>query len=514
MSPEESVAVPERGGGFFDEIYDGLFLIDREGAIGAVNRRSESVTGYSAGELQRLNIAGLVSGLRAKFLDDLSGRLGPGQFALVEGILRRKDGVRTEVEIAVTRLASQGNFLFAIRKAAPREAVPQAGAEDHESAIRARNIFQGLSDALLVTDAKGLVVDDNRRARELLRYGELDILDQPVSEFISGVDAGVVERLYRDVSGGRHSTMDAFCVRRDQSTFPAEISVSFIQSIDRKLLVFSIRSTERRRRMMELLRLEHNALQNATCGIAVSTMAGELRFGNRAFMKMWGYALMKDIVGRNIREFWTEFERADQMVSAAARGGAWHGELSSSGLSGKTFFVQASATANKDSRNRTSGLVFSFIDISDRKRAEAAIRREADAQMNRAREEDDFSGLLNIISVPDVMQLIDSTRKNGKLTVTVEGGALAGSVDFESGQVVRAACGDTTGPDAIYELMRRGGAAFQFKQGVPVERDPSIQQSTLSLLLEGSRLMDEERSRVAEGNVSAEAPLSPGIESE
>lgn len=138
--------------------------------------------------------------------------------------------------------------------------------------------------------------------------------------------------------------------------------------------------------------------------------------------------------------------------------------------------------------------VFSIRNIEWRKRTEEAIRREAEAQMARARAEDDFSGYLNIVSISDVLQLIEASKKSGTLTVTNAEGAETAAVDVLDGAVVAARCGELIGDAAVYEMIRRGGAAFFFRQGRPERRDAQITQSTMGLLLEASRRLDEERS--------------------
>ena len=51
--------------------------------------------------------------------------------------------------------------------------------------------------------------------------------------------------------------------------------------------------------------------------------------------------------------------------------------------------------------------------------------------------------------------------------------------------------------------MARGGEGFMFKQGEPESQGSEIQESTMSLLLEGSRLMDE-AGHPGEGSGAAE----------
>ena len=58
---------------------------------------------------------------------------------------------------------------------------------------------------------------------------------------------------------------------------------------------------------------------------------------------------------------------------------AWMGEVSARKDDGSEFSVQVAAVCNRNSDGEPVGLVLSFVDISDRKRAETA-EREADKQ--------------------------------------------------------------------------------------------------------------------------------------
>jgi PAS domain-containing protein len=58
----------------------------------------------------------------------------------------------------------------------------------------------------------------------------------------------------------------------------------------------------------------------------------------------------------------------------------WTGELVARRKNGGEFFVQVSATRNRNADGELVGIVFSFVDSSDRKRAEEAMR---EAERNR-----------------------------------------------------------------------------------------------------------------------------------
>ncbi len=249
--------------------------------------------------------------------------------------------------------------------------------EKHESEVDAekrlshyREILQALYDAVLICGRDCRVIEANARAEKLLRLSGSKLQGRPLTALVMNFDPEIMKRIEQRLERGRFTVLEAYCVRGDETVFPAEIAISRIQL----------------------------------------TPAGEF--------------------------------------------------------------------------------IFSIRNIEWRKRTEAAIRREMEAQMARARSEDDFSGYLNIVSITDVLQLIEASRKSGTLTIVAENGEETARVDVSEGQVIKARCGELSGEAAVYEMVRRGGAAFFFRQGQPTERDP-ITQSTMGLLLEASRRVDE-----------------------
>lgn len=143
--------------------------------------------------------------------------------------------------------------------------------------------------------------------------------------------------------------------------------------------------------------------------------------------------------------------------------------------------------------NNEESLVFSIRNIKRRIETEDAIRKEAEGQMARAKTQDDFSGLLHIISLPDLFQLIASSRKSGSLSVYDSEHNVMGTIVFGEGEIVHATQGTARGEPAVFAMIQARGESFEFKQGAPVERDESISRGTMGLLLEAARVIDEDQ---------------------
>lgn len=122
------------------------------------------------------------------------------------------------------------------------------------------------------------------------------------------------------------------------------------------------------------------------------------------------------------------------------------------------------------------------IELARQTRAGLA-RRNADSRTR-------FSGSLSEMSVVDLLQTIDVSRKSGVLTLVSDDGQ-EGMISFDSGTVINASVEDLRGEDAVYRqlLWREGTFDLEFRRVSLSER--TVHRSTQALLMEGIRRLDE-----------------------
>lgn len=98
-----------------------------------------------------------------------------------------------------------------------------------------------------------------------------------------------------------------------------------------------------------------------------------------------------------------------------------------------------------------------------------------------------FEGNLADLSLVEVIQLLNLNKRSGTLEVdSREKGRLV----FEDGRLIYADCGELTGEEAVNRLVSFQQGMFKF---MPVVQKvtPNISGSTMNILLEACRLMDE-----------------------
>lgn len=159
--------------------------------------------------------------------------------------------------------------------------------KDHRSLFR--QLLAGMYDAVLITDPNGHLLNLNARAKEFFRYDSDDILDSPIGRFIPGVTPAIVQRIRNGLDQARHMMLDANCLRKDGTVFPAEVTVSLIDLTNIGDLVFTVRSTERRRRQLDAFRTKENVCAIAQSALFACAPDGRFRWANTACLDLFGY---------------------------------------------------------------------------------------------------------------------------------------------------------------------------------------------------------------------------------
>ena len=151
-----------------------------------------------------------------------------------------------------------------------------------------RQFLAGMYDAVVITDPNGHIIELNPRAEEHFGYTQDEVIDRPISVYIPGLAPEIVQRIRRGLDQDRHMVLDANGLNKDGSKFACEVTVSMIDLMDPGDLVFTVRNTERRRRINNIFRAKSNAFQIAQCALFTCDSEGNIRDCNTAFCEMFG----------------------------------------------------------------------------------------------------------------------------------------------------------------------------------------------------------------------------------
>ena len=150
-----------------------------------------------------------------------------------------------------------------------------------------RQFLAGMYDAVVITDPNGHIIEINPRAEEHFGYAQDEVIDRPISFFIPGLTPEIVQRIRRGLEDDRHMVIDANGLNKDGTKFACEVTISILDLMDPGDLVFTVRNTERRRRVNNILRGKANAFQNAQAALFVCDESGAIQNCNTAFCDLF-----------------------------------------------------------------------------------------------------------------------------------------------------------------------------------------------------------------------------------
>jgi len=235
-------------------------------------------------------------------------------------------------------------------------------------------LLQSLYDAAVLTDFNGVITNVNERALVFFDYRRDAITGLNIENLIAGANTEILATVITNARAGRFTLLQAHCQRSDGSLFPAEISVTCLTLSPAPFLCFFIRDISMRREVEEQLRIEHDAVQNAGSGIAITDPGGTIRYTNPSMCGLWDFSQPDDLLSGQIQDLFTSPAAVDDAMAGAANLRTWQGEMQACRRDGAVFYVQTSITRCFDEDDVLTHLVFSFADTTKRRNDEEALR--------------------------------------------------------------------------------------------------------------------------------------------
>jgi protein-histidine pros-kinase len=276
-----AAAVGAAGMAVVESAPDAMLIVDGDGRIVVANTMACRLFGYEQSELIGSSVDVLVphrlgdshAEHRAKYaMNPHSRTMGSGP----DLVAVRKDGSEFAAEISLGPFDTPAGTLVVstVRDVSLRK----------ESETLFRGLLEAAPDAMIIVDARGLIVLVNAQAERLFGYTREQLVDQPVEML---VPADLAARHMADRTGFMDdprarqmgSGLDLMAQHRDGSAFPVEISLSPLHTESGILVSAAVRDvTDRRRAWDAAERARGDAeLANRAKSEFLSRMSHELR---------------------------------------------------------------------------------------------------------------------------------------------------------------------------------------------------------------------------------------------
>ena len=248
---------------------------------------------------------------------------------------------------------------------------------------RYEELLHSVYDAAVITSTSGQILEVNGRAEEFLLYDREALCSVSISDLLEGGDETLMKSIAEMLEHERFALLQAYCRRRDGSSFPSEIAVSRLSGATVRLCFF-IRDITIRHQTEEMLHTEHTAIQTCGSGIAIADVDGLLAYANPAFSRMLGVE-GASLLNEDIRSVLGEVEVMTALMESALNDEqSWLSEIEITNAGGEPLVLQISATGSRGADGEPRGIVFSFADVTLHKQVEAELehaRAELEARV-------------------------------------------------------------------------------------------------------------------------------------
>ncbi|MBN1573387.1 MAG: PAS domain S-box protein [Deltaproteobacteria bacterium] len=131
-----------------------------------------------------------------------------------------------------------------------------------------------------------------------------------------------------------------------------------------------------RKEAEETIRIRDSAIHSTISSIVLAEpkVNSKVTYVNPMTVKMWGYDHEEEIIGRSVTKFWRYEEEFEEVAKALIEKGIWKGEMVAIKKDGSTFDAQVSINVVLDDFKKPISVIASIIDITEKKRAEEALR--------------------------------------------------------------------------------------------------------------------------------------------
>ena len=230
-------------------------------------------------------------------------------------------------------------------------------------------------DAVALIDLEGRIIYVNRASLAVHGWErEKEIIGEPFSTIWA--DHEGVERIREGTlrNGSWLGEMEAR--RRDGTTFPMQLALSVVTDESGRPLCMMASGIDitRRKQAEQELRIRDMAMASSSSGFTIADLEGRLTHVNQAFLSMWGYTSVSEVIGRSVTEFWQDEEEAEAALRALRETGRYTGERVGRRRDGATFYVIFSGNLVTNDTGAPICLAASLTDITGLKRAETEIQ--------------------------------------------------------------------------------------------------------------------------------------------
>jgi PAS domain S-box-containing protein len=378
----------ERLARIVETIADGIVILDRDGRLTHANAAAERLLGLPRTEITRRtfndgswHITGL-DGLPVLDRDSAFARvLQTGQPVYdVEQVFLRPGG-RVIVSINAAALRdSNGAVVGVVESLSDVTQRKQAEESMRRSEERFRALVEKSSDGISLVNREGVITYSGPSVFALSGYTPEELVGRNAFDYLHPEDVAATRQAFNECLSATGKEMRwEYRMRHKDGAYRAYEGTGNNRLDDPavRALVFNYRDITERKRAEERIQFQAGVLAQVSDAVLVLDLDQRITYWNRGAERLYGFpadeALGRDLLGL-VQYGWLRTGDEPAAARSLEFTGTWTGENTAFRKDGEKIFVESTVSILRDPRGQPAGLLSLVHDVTERKRAESALR--------------------------------------------------------------------------------------------------------------------------------------------
>ncbi len=371
----------------FENMQEGLWLIDKNSITTFVNPRMAEILGYTAEEMLGKHLFEFMDehGKEVAKYDLERRRRGIKEQHDFEFI--RKDGARVYASLETSPITDEaGKYVGALACIADITERKQAEESLRETRDYLNNLLDYANAPIIVWDPLFRITQFNHAFEKLTGLSAHEVLGKKLDIlFPEDKREESMSHIRRALAGERWESVEIPILRQDGTVRTVLWNSATLYAPDRKTAIATIAQGQditERKRMEEELRLLSDAVKMTTESITIVDFEGRILDINEAGLRMSGLDSKADLVGKSPLSLIVPEDRQkgiESMAEILVEGSLKTVEYHILRKDGSKALIETSVSPIRDEKGAPKSIVAVARDITERRRMEEELRRLSDA---------------------------------------------------------------------------------------------------------------------------------------
>ncbi|GGD74497.1 PAS domain-containing protein [Lacimicrobium alkaliphilum] len=285
-----------------DETPDALIATCPDGKVRLWSGGAEATFGYTQQEAIGKSVYELIIPQdRVEEERDIQSKAQGSDVATYESLRQRKDGSLIYLSISIRAVKDNGGkvkYFVSNQKDVTHQKIER---DAKLLAARYLNLLESMPDAIVMVNVTGRVVMSNSQAESMFGWSRKQLLGKPIEVLMPqrfvGPHVGHRSKYFsqpRTRSMG--ASLELYGLRRDNSEFPVEISLSPIETEEGTMVMSAIRDITERKKAENKFR---ELLESAPDAMIIVSRDGSIVLVNSQSQKLFGYS-REELLGQKV----------------------------------------------------------------------------------------------------------------------------------------------------------------------------------------------------------------------